>query len=107
MTSMIEIEERQGGVVLRVRVSPGASRARIIGEHAGALKLAVSAPPERGKANKAVCDLLAGAIGVARSQVRVIAGETSKDKKVFIGGRSRQNVEARVKQLIAPSIRVE
>ena len=82
----MNIEARPDGVVISVKVSAGASRDRILGEHDGAVKLSVSAAPEKGKANKAVCALLARTLGVAKSQVSVVAGETSRDKKVLVRG---------------------
>lgn len=83
---LVNIEGHSDGVVISVRVSPGASRDRVIGEHVGALKVSVSAPPEKGKANKAVCALIAKTLGVAKSSVGVVAGETSRDKKVLVCG---------------------
>jgi len=83
---MLLVENHPDGCVLCVRVSPGASRDRILGEHAGALKISVSAAPEKGKANKAVCLLLAKNLHVPASHVSVIAGKTSRDKKVLIRG---------------------
>jgi uncharacterized protein (TIGR00251 family) len=50
------------------------------------LKIQVTAPPERGKANKAVIEVLAEALGLARNQVRIVAGETSPLKTVEIEG---------------------
>jgi len=69
---------------LRLRVSPGASRSALVGVHAGALKISVAAPPEKGKANRAVVELLAKALGVAPSSVTITAGEVSQDKVVMI-----------------------
>ena len=83
---MISIEESPDGILIPVRVSAGASRDRVIGEHAGALKVSVSAAPERGKANKAVCELIAKTLGISRSQVRLVSGETSRDKKLLVTG---------------------
>jgi len=83
---MINMELHPEGVVIPVRVSAGASRDRVLGEHAGALKMAVSAPPERGKANKAVCALVARALGIPKAHASIVAGETSRDKKVLIRG---------------------
>lgn len=76
----------QGGVRLRLRVAPKAARARIIGEHGGALKVAVTDVPERGKANAAVIELLARALGVAKQSIAIVSGATSKDKVVEIMG---------------------
>jgi uncharacterized protein (TIGR00251 family) len=70
------------GARLRLRVSAGASRTRVLGPHGGALKLSVKAPPERGKANREVLALVAKAFSLAPSDVMLIAGETSPDKVV-------------------------
>jgi uncharacterized protein (TIGR00251 family) len=67
-------------VRLRLRVSAGASRRRILGVHGGALKLSVQAPAERGKANREVVSLLAETFGLAASDVEIVSGETSPDK---------------------------
>jgi len=81
---MITISRAAQGVTISVLVQPGASRDRLCGEHGGRLKLSVSAPPEKGRANKAVCRLLAAELGLNRSQVRVISGHTSRQKEVLI-----------------------
>ena len=70
------------GVRLRLRVSAGASRRRVLGVHGGALKLSVKAPPERGRANKDVLALVAETFGLAPSDVEILSGETSPDKVV-------------------------
>jgi uncharacterized protein (TIGR00251 family) len=70
------------GARLRLRVSAGASRSRILGIHGGALKLSVKAPPERGRANREVRALVAGAFGLAPSDVEIVSGEASPDKVV-------------------------
>jgi uncharacterized protein len=91
---MVNIEEHREGLVIGVRVSAGASRERVMGEHAGALKLSVAAAPERGKANKAVCELVAKTLGISRANVRVMSGDTSRDKKLLVAGLSRADLEA-------------
>jgi uncharacterized protein (TIGR00251 family) len=69
-------------VRLRLRVSAGASRRRILGVHGGALKISVKAPPERGRANKDVLALVAETFALATSDVSIVAGEASPDKVV-------------------------
>jgi uncharacterized protein len=71
-------------VRLRLRVSAGASRRRVLGVHGGALKLSVKAPPEKGRANKDVVSLVAETFGLAPSDVEILSGETSPDKVVRI-----------------------
>jgi hypothetical protein len=89
---MLNLENRPEGVVIAVRVSAAASRDRVLGEHAGALKVSVSAPPEKGKANAAVRALIAKTLGVAASHVSIVAGETSRDKKVLVRGADIETV---------------
>jgi uncharacterized protein (TIGR00251 family) len=74
----------KGGCQIRLRVKPRASREAILGRHGAALKVAVSQPPEKGRANRAVCGLLARALEVPSSSISVVSGETSPDKVVRI-----------------------
>ena len=69
-----------GSVRIRVRVQPRSTRDRVVGAHAGVLKLQVTAPPVEGAANRAATDLVAAWLGVPRRAVRVAQGETSRDK---------------------------
>ncbi len=72
------------GCSLRLRVVPGSSRSKIAGRHGDALKVAVTAPPERGKANQDVVAVLAEALGLARRDLTITAGLASRDKTVFV-----------------------
>lgn len=81
-----------GGVEIRVKVVPGASRDRIAGLLGDALKVQVSAAPERGKANAAVEALLAKALGVDARSVKVVSGLTSPRKVVRVMGVSAERV---------------
>lgn len=81
---VVKLQQRDQGVVVPVLVSPGAGRDQLRGEHDGRLKVSLCAPPEKGKANKALCSLLAKRIGVSRSQVSVISGVTSRRKEVLV-----------------------
>ena len=84
MDDAVEIQQGNGGVRIRVRVVPGASRDAVRDCAGGALRVAVSAAPEKGKANKAVEALLAKMLGLKKSAVAIIAGDTSRDKRVWI-----------------------
>lgn len=83
---MVKLEVHARGVVLPVRAQPGAKRSDIAGEHNGMLKVSVTAPPERGKANKAIIELLADALSVAKSQIMVLSGEAARQKRFLISG---------------------
>jgi uncharacterized protein len=99
---VIEVAPHARGLVLRIRAQPGANKDAIQGERAGALRVAVSAAPERGKANAALVELLATALGLKRSAISLIAGETSRDKKFLIEGVSIDDLQARL-AAIAPA----
>jgi uncharacterized protein (TIGR00251 family) len=73
-----------GAVTIRLRVSAGASRSRVLGVHGGALKLSVSAAPEKGKANREVLRLVAERFSVPVSSVAIVSGETAPDKVLKI-----------------------
>ncbi len=71
-------------VLIRVKAVPGASRQDIAGPLGDRLKIRVSAPPEGGRANKAVCVLIARALGVKPKQVSIEAGRSSPEKTVRV-----------------------
>lgn len=91
---MIEIAQRDGCVVFAVRVAPRASRNAIKGEHAGALKVRLMAPPVEGRANEALRRLLAEALDVPVSAVRIVSGEGSRTKRVSVEGVSTAQILA-------------
>ena len=97
---MIGIIEHAEGCILPVHAQPGARKAGVLGEHAGALKVAVTAPPEDGRANKALVEVLAKALNVKRSQVKLLSGATSREKRFLIRGLTRAVIESRVASLI-------
>ncbi len=74
------------GSTLRVKVVPGSRRDQIVGPLGDRLKVKVAAPPEDGRANEALCGLLAKELGVRAQCVRVVAGQTSPEKVVRIEG---------------------
>lgn len=75
-----------GGAVLELLVQPRASRTRVAGEHGGRLKIQLAAPPVDGEANAALVAFLAGALGVRRGDVTLLAGETGRRKRVRVAG---------------------
>ena len=68
----------------------------VVGEHAGALKVAVTAAPEQGKANKAILEVLRDALGLKRSQIEQISGETSRNKRFLIRDLSSEELTRRI-----------
>lgn len=77
------------GVVLRLKVTPGAGREAISRAADGGLRLAVTAAPERGKANAAAVALLARALGIPKSTIKVVQGASSRQKTLRIAGDAR------------------
>jgi uncharacterized protein (TIGR00251 family) len=77
---------------LRLRVSPGAKRSEIVGRHGEGWKVRVTAQAERGKANDALLELLADALSVPGSAIRIVAGEGSRDKVIAVEGMTIEHV---------------
>lgn len=73
---------------------PRASRSEIVGEHDGALKVRLAAPPVDNAANEELIILLAKEFGVAKSAVKVMSGHTSKNKQIFMAGVVLSNFRA-------------
>ena len=82
--------------ILNIKVVPGAKRDRVVGMYGDAIKLQVSAPPEGGKANLAVVEVLAEALGVKSHQVALLAGHAQPRKVVRVEGLSDDEVRQRL-----------
>lgn len=78
-----------------VRLAPRSSANRVDGVVDGALKVHVTAPAVEGAANAALVELLAGTLGVARRDVRIVAGAAARRKLVVVDGVDREAVIAR------------
>lgn len=102
MEDLIEILG-DGTVVIRIHVQPGATRSAVTGVHGNALKVAVTAPADAGRANAAVLALVAGVLGVRRSSVRLLTGPTSRAKRVGIDGMAPDEVREAVGNALAGS----
>ncbi|MEW6325488.1 MAG: DUF167 domain-containing protein [Nitrospirota bacterium] len=83
-------------MILSVKVVPKSSRNRVAGWVGEALKICVTAPPEKGKANAAVEAVLAGALGLPKERVRIVAGLSSPRKTVQINGLDEADVRRRL-----------
>jgi uncharacterized protein len=81
------------GARLSVRVMPRASRNEIAGLRDGVLIVRVTAPPEGGKANSAVAEVIAAALGVPKSAVALVRGASSRAKLVEIAGASQEDID--------------
>jgi uncharacterized protein (TIGR00251 family) len=92
----LDLRDADGGVTLRVRVQPRASRDGLSGERDGALVVRLTAPPGEGAANEALSRFLGKALGVAPSAVRVVSGATGRNKVVSVSGLGAAAVRERL-----------
>ncbi len=83
---MIAIVRHAEGSILPVVAQPGAKRNAVLGERAEALRVAVTAPPDKGKANEAIQSVLAENLGCKAAQIAMISGATSRQKRFLIRG---------------------
>lgn len=97
---MIAITEHAEGLILPVRAQPGARRQGVQGAQGGALKVAVTAPAQDGRANQALVEVLREALGLKRSQVELLSGQTSREKRFLIRGVARPELEAKLELLL-------
>ncbi len=88
---MIEITETDGDLILSVRIVPRAAKSEIVGEHGGALKIRIAAPPIDGAANAELVKILSKTFGVSKSRIEILSGQTSKTKQIKICGINRRD----------------
>ncbi|HBT77447.1 MAG TPA: DUF167 domain-containing protein [Planctomycetaceae bacterium] len=93
----LPLETRPEGLVLTVTAQPGSRRNEVRRDRDGSIKVSVTQIPERGKANKVVIEYLAEYLGLRKSQLELIAGETSRRKRILL----RDVDEARLSAILA------
>lgn len=93
---MIEVTRQGDWLLIPIKARPGGRRNGIDGVHAGILKVEVTAAPEKGKANEAICKLLADELGTGRSSVRVVRGETVSTKVIGVSGLSESDLQEKI-----------
>jgi uncharacterized protein len=98
---MIAIQPHADGATLAVRAQPGAKKNAILGEQAGALKVSVTAPPEDGRANAAIVEVLKDWLGVKRSQVELLSGKSNRNKVILIRGITVERLKESVQSILA------
>jgi uncharacterized protein (TIGR00251 family) len=82
---LIERLRLEGFLIISLKVIPKSSKNAIVGIlDDGSLKIKITAAPERGKANAAVCKLIANEFGVAKKNVQIVRGETDAHKQIVI-----------------------
>ena len=89
---------KENGVLLKIRISPNASKNQII-KDGDIIKLKVTAQPIENKANKAVVEYLSKFLKVPKTNIEIVKGDTSKDKTLFINT-SDNDKKASIKNLI-------
>jgi uncharacterized protein (TIGR00251 family) len=97
---VIELADHPDGVLLPVRAQPGARKSGVLGEHAGALKVAVTAPAQDGRANAAVLELVREWLGLKRSDVELVSGTKDRNKRLLIRDVSRPDLAAKIALLL-------
>jgi uncharacterized protein (TIGR00251 family) len=90
----IDFEQHPRGVVLPVRAHAGARQNALLGERQNALRVAVTAAPEKGKANRAIIDLLSETLRVSKSEIELLSGDASPRKRFLVVGANIPAVQA-------------
>lgn len=88
------VRPSRGGASIELFVRPGAAKDALAGIHGTGLRVKVKAPPVEGRANRAVEELFAGLLGLPRSAVSVVTGESSRHKTIRVAGMSPEDVTA-------------
>lgn len=96
----VNLQTVDGGVLLDIRVYPGSRANELRGTREGRLRVAVTAAPEKGKANKAVCQIVAKLLQLRKSQVSLYAGPASQEKRLLVQGLSKDHLRARIEKAV-------
>lgn len=97
----LDLETRDGGVVLAVKAQPGAGRNELRGVQDGALKVCVTQIAEKGKANKAIAEFIAKALKLRKSQIVLLSGELSTQKKFLVSESSEAELREKISVALA------
>lgn len=100
----VQLGETPDGTWFKVRAVPGASRDRVAGILGDALKVCVTAAPEKGKANQRILKVLANCLGLGGGDLQVVGGQTSRDKRVLVLGLSTTELRSRLTKALAPDL---
>ncbi len=100
-TAPVWLQSATNGVILAIHAQPGAKRDAVVGEYNNRLKLSLKAPPVDGKANAKLTEFLADTLGVSKSMVRVISGETQRTKRVAVSGIDLATTISRLKESVS------
>jgi uncharacterized protein (TIGR00251 family) len=100
---VLALEQTPEGVLLPVQAQPKSRKNMLAGWHAGRLKVCVTQAPEKGKANQALMKLLVKALGLKRSQVELLSGETTPLKMFRIQGVTAEEILSLIAQALGDS----
>ena len=92
------LEEAPGGVWIKLRIQPRASRDEVAGIHGDSLKVKLTAPPVEGEANKALVSFLSKLFGIKKSSFRIGSGEKSRTKRILVEGASVEQIEGMISE---------
>jgi uncharacterized protein (TIGR00251 family) len=81
---------------LQIKVRPGAARNEIVGLDGGVLQVKIAAPPEKGKANRELTDFLSSLLGINKSSITIVKGETARSKFITLDGFSPEEALKRL-----------
>jgi len=93
---MDAVRERDGTVTLRVRVQPRASRNGVSIAADGSVRVALTAPPVEGAANRALRAFMATLLGISKSHVTIAGGEKAREKTLELAGVDASQVRERL-----------
>jgi len=97
---MINLRESKKGLTFDIYVTPHASRAEIVSIQDGAFKVRVTAPPVEGAANEACIKLLAGELGLKKSQIEISSGMKSRNKTVMVKNIGKSDLDVKIKNYV-------
>jgi uncharacterized protein (TIGR00251 family) len=93
---VIPLHETSSGITFAVKVQPRARRNAIVGEVGDALKIAVTAPPVDGRANKACTEFFASLLSLPRASITIASGQSSRNKVIRVAGISAGELKRRL-----------
>ena len=93
---MTWLTDTPAGAVLNLRIVPRAAKNAIQGEHGDALKIRLCAPPVDGAANAALVEFLSDAFALPRARVQLLAGATSRNKRVLLSGLTASAIQTQI-----------
>lgn len=97
---MWPVSDHPQGCVVQVKAQPGAKRNELRLDSQGQIRICVTQQPEKGKANRAVLEVLAKSLDVKSSQLEILSGETSRHKRILITGLGREEIAERFRRLL-------